>query len=480
MVTLLQLLLLTQAGPPAQVELSADDPPILVDASLVLRYTATRAEPQTWFSVTAAGALDTEALLLPRPLHHFGSVVAFFGLETELTRGLSLRTLIDSGELRTGQSLEPPLDQTITSDGQPLGSGLFNLERVKELAFQVSWKHGAVEVGRRLAVVGESLVFEDFATGAAMTFDLGAIGLDDWTVDAGGYVVGYDLDSFRQPNGLVHLRVGRDLSLFESVGIFGAVLIENGLLQDTLVSALSEGIVVAQGPLEEQVSLSNLFLTERTSSGYLGYAGIDAQLLPAEGWSVRGVAAGAFGRVDVHEPGIAFLLSSWAATAEVSYGITSDVGVGTFLVAMSGDQPPLPRGQNEVDYHGFIAVAPYWTWTGLFFSGGLTQGLYPGQAAAAGVNGHGVMVGGARAELSTDYVWTELRVAGLWALAAPPPLLGGSGYHYGVEADLLVEWQPLDWLGVGVELDVLRPGSYFQQHDVAFRAIGQVHARAGN
>ena len=63
--------------------------------------------------------------------------------------------------------------------------------------------------------------------------------------------------------------------------------------------------------------------------------------------------------------------------------------------------------------------------------------------------------------------------------APPPPPLGGTGQVYGLEADLLVEWDVLAWLTIGVEVDVLWPGSFFPQHDLAFRAIGQLNAHAG-
>jgi hypothetical protein len=460
MLTLLPLLLASQT-PGATV----------VDASAVLRYTATENEPQTWFS----GEGDAATLLQPRSFHDYPLARVLLGVDSEIAPGLSWRLLLDSGELRSGGSLEPPLDANLTTDGQSLARGLLTLERVKELAVQWAWEGGSIEVGRRLAVIGESLVFEDFATGAALRVDLDRLGFEDWSLAAGGLVVGYDLEALQQPNPLLHLRIAYDASWLETVGLFGAVFIENGLLQDPLFSVWSEGVLAAFGS-NAQEALDAAYLAERSSHGQLAYLGLDASLLPADGWSLRGTALISFGEVSIDAPALRFELLSWAVAADASYGITPHAGVGGFLVAMSGDRPP--SGVGSVDYHGFLAISPYWTWTGLFFSGGLTQGLYPGRASAAGVNGHGVIAAGARADLTHDDLWLELRLAGLWAAA--PSALDSGGHAYGIEADMVVEWQPLEWLGMAVELDILVPGSFFPERDVAFRTIGQIHAHLGH
>jgi hypothetical protein len=210
----------------------------------------------------------------------------------------------------------------------------------------------------------------------------------------------------------------------------------------------------------------------------LAYVGADAQLLPADRLSVRGIGTVAWGEMtfttgsSTHN----FALSSWAASAEVSYGLTSRMGIGAFTFALSGDLPAVPDG-STTDYHGFIGIAPYWTWTGLFFSGGISQGLYPGRATAAGVNGHGVAGGGARLDWSGESLYGEVRAASMWALA-DPPLFGGLRRWYGFEVDGVLEWDVWAWATLAIEADVLWPGGFFPQRDVAFRLIGQLHVHA--
>ncbi|OGQ85360.1 MAG: hypothetical protein A2289_01375 [Deltaproteobacteria bacterium RIFOXYA12_FULL_58_15] len=468
-------------GAPRVVEAEARTS-TLIDVAVLLRLSTHAGDPQTTMDVHWEGEnleFDTNRLLQPRPQQTYPSAVVIFGVEHEAEEWLTLRLFVDTGELRTGSSLDPPSDAKFTTNGSPVSTGFFSLERVRELAASFAWQHVSLDIGKRYTQVGDSLIFEDYATGAAFTLDLAGIGLDDWQLHGSGVLVGQTIEELEIPAPLAILRLEYQLSLFESVGAFGVFYSErNGRLHDVLASALSEGVI---GTTTDQTPLERIWSND-TSAGNVTYVGVDAHLLPADGLSIRATGAFSFGALEVDiadQSSLTFDLRSWAASAQANYGISTNLGVGAFAFALSGDEPPVRGNADHVDYRAFIGIAPYWTWTGIFFSGGLSQGFFPGRATAAGVNGHGVGGGGGSVEYSKGNGFVELRTAGLWS-TSPPTVLGDGGRFYGIETDLIAEWDMLRWLGVSVELDVFWPGSFFPQRDTAFRAIGQLHAHLGD
>ncbi|MEE8409170.1 MAG: hypothetical protein V3T05_06175 [Myxococcota bacterium] len=495
--TLLLPALLVVAAPPGAAmsderELVFDDIqggglPLLFDAALALRYTTTAGAPRaTLLPDPQTGRWRIDSLLSPQPRAGTLSGVASFAVELEASRELTLRALFDSGQLAAGSSLQPPLTGTLTSDGQPALDTVTSGAFIREIAARIAWGSGSVELGRFHSRVADGLVYDEFGTGATIDMTLRPIGLETWRIELTTVAVGHTFDELESPSPLTTLRIERELSFFESLHLFGSLFVDrNGILADALESAVAEQIIISFGPTVEQGLLTQLFGTERPSHGRLAYVGIGGNVLPLDGLSVRGNAVVAAGSVTVEGSSrtFAFDLRSWAGTLDVSYGLTENIGIGGMAFALSGGRALLPfdaRGlanEQHIPYRSFLAVAPYWTWTGLFFSGGLNQGLYPGRATAAGVNGHGVTGGGPRFELSTDDFMVELRGAYLHAITAS--LLGGSRRSYGIEIDVIIEWDIFSWGTLAVEIDVLRPGNFFVSSTPAFRAIGQFYVHTG-
>lgn len=488
MLTLLPALVLLAASdaPPGQTAQTAEISkiPVLFDVGLSLRYTSRAAEPQTWLSVDpTTGAWLASALLQPADGRHYPSAVIGVVAEAEPTPGLILRGFIDSGLLEPGDAIEPEANEVVTSDGRAVVDTFTSLAFIRQLS--VRWVAGSVhtEVGRQYYRVASGLVYEDFGTGLALDASLEKVGLP-LRLEATALAVGHTLEELQQPSPLFWLEIAYDLSWFESIGLFGGAFIDRGgQLSDVLASALSEQTLVASATEEErQLALDSLFGAERRSRGTLAYLGASCDLLPADGLSLRGAAVGSWGRVETSDLDRTYdlALRGLALFAETTFGLTPQVGLGAFGLFLSGDTPHQPPASATLEYDAFIAPAPFWAWTGLFFSGGISQGLYPGRAAAAGFNGHGVTGAGPKVELAAGNLLFTLRGAYLRALVAPPAApVGGDSLTYGIEVDGLLEWSALGWLGISVELDALWPGGFFPENDVAYRGIVQVDVHAG-
>jgi hypothetical protein len=481
--TLLALAATGEAARPA-VAPDAPDVPALADAALSLRYTSRASQPQTWLSIDpVTGEWLTSGLLQPADGQHYPSALVVLHGEVEPIPGLLLRGLVDSGLLEPGSALDPEAEETVTSDGRAVADTFTSVAFVRELSVRWVGSSLQAEAGRQYQRLADGLVYEDFGTGVVLDASLERAGLP-LRLEASALAVGRTLDELEQPSPLFWLELAYDLSWFESIGLFGGAFVDrSGQLSDVLGSVLSEGALVAPLTEEErQLALDSLFGAERQSRGTLGYIGASGNLLPADGVSLRGALVGSWGHIETSDLDRTYELASrgLAATAEVTFGLTPRAGLGAFGFLLSGGQPQRPAAPATIEYDAFIGPAPFWAWTGLFFSGGVSQGLYPGRAAAAGVNGHGVVGGGPKLEIAAEDLLVTLRGAYLRARVAPPPApLGGDGLTYGIEIDATLEWSVLDWLGVSVELDALLPGSFFPATDLAYRGIVQVDVHAG-
>ena len=464
--------------------------PYLFDVDLSLRITARRNEPQTalLLSDMPGDALPLQwnaaGLLLPQSRRVYPSAVLSIGGEAEPLTGVNVKALLDSGELRSGASLDPKVSDKITADGGEVSSWFTSGAFVRELAFSFAGRWGAFTLGRRLASVGDGLVYEDFGTGVSLSLDLEDTRSPITHIEALLFAVGHTFDTLASPSPMLTLKLTHSLSMFESIELFGSVYWErDGTLRDVLTSVVSERVIANNQGLMEQARLTQLFFVDRPSDGRLFYLGTTGNWLPAAGLSLRAAIVGAAGRITVSSPTQSYLfdLRGWATALDASYGLSPSLGLGATLLYLSGDNPPKLTSTTPQRYHSFIGIAPYWAWTGLFFSGGLNQGLFPGRAAAAGVDGRGVDGGAVRGEWSGDTLRATLSAAFLWGPAGPPlKELSGGGSFYGVETDLVVEWTLVELVGIGVEGDLFRPGSFFRRHDLAYRAVAQVRLHAGS
>ena len=451
----------------------------LFEISAATLVTASGGQPETNLLLDDAG-WRVEDLLRPRRDLAYPSLWVSMYAEVEMADWLLFRGLIDTREIRDGDTLEPPIDG-LAMGGNDAEDELADGTMLRELSAVFAFGAFSAELGRFRSDVADGLVYKDFGAGLRLRLDLDQI-TDDTplTLELLLTSIGQrvqDIDN----NGLLGFRVDWNLDTFESVSFLVAFTEdENGEVSEVLRSAYAEHV------LDDQQKLNSLFLQEEGGGGlaYLGamahivtasYATLDARVVLMTGnlqlsvpleeiTTADDVLAGR--EVDVEIGGL-------AADVMLRYGVNDFIDLTGFAVLMSGDEPP--RGGDDDRYESFIGVGPLWDWTGLFFSGGINQGLYPNRAAAAGVNGRGVFAIGPGIEISDGDWEAEARALLLSSTVDPPeePLSGG-GKGYGAELDMLGRWRATRWLSLGLEVDLLLPGKFFPHDDLAYLAIGMV------
>lgn len=446
------------------------------DVQLDLALTAAGNEPRTQlgFDAVELPRLGTVydfrsgELLQPMASRVYPTAQLVLDAEWEIADWLLVRGLFATGQVRQGSTLDPPLDG-ITIGGSPAVDALTRLDFVRELAAVVGPSAATLELGRFRTALADGLVYDGFALGGRARVDLQRLTALPARAELAAAGISDRLDRF-QSNPLLALRLSHPLSPFEELGLFAALVWDrDGSMSDVMRSAL------AQRALAAPAVLNALFANER-GRGRVLYAGADAELLLASGLMLRSALALAVGDFTIAVGGafggqqrsVAIDLLGGAANAELRYDLGGSFELVGYAFVLSGDGPPL-QGNT---YHAFISPAPYWVWTGLFFSGGLNQSLFVDRAALGGIHGHGVVGGGPGLSCTSRPVSFDLRAIWLQALAAPPPApWGGDGRSYGLELDARAQWDLLTWVDLGVELDVLLPANYFPRSQLAYRAL---------
>jgi len=439
--------------------------------------TASGGEPETNLQLDDAG-WRVEDLLRPRRNKLYPSTAVSVYGEVSATNWLLFRALFDTREIRDGATLEPPLEG-LTINGNPASDELQSGSMLRELSATLGRDGLTLELGRFRADVAEGLVYEDFGAGLRARADFDQLGQAPFRVELLLTTVGQRVQDLAN-NQLGSLRVDWMLSPFEYVGVFVAgSKDENGEISEVVRSAYAETLI------DDQQRLTSLFLQDQ-GSGSQGYIGMLAQLIIRDEAVLRARLVLSGGKIKLRVPletidtpdqildgrDIAVDVGGIAADAELRFGLSDITDVSGFALLLSGDAPPAIDGGR---YHSFIGLAPFWVWSGLFFSGGLAQGLYPNRASAAGINGRGVVGVGATLEVNAD-PWTgEARALLLSATVEPTgPKPPGHTPFYGAELDLRGEWRALPFLRVGTELDVFAPGRFFPSQRVAYLALGIV------
>ncbi|MGD8858889.1 MAG: hypothetical protein PVI30_02690 [Myxococcales bacterium] len=459
------------------------DPDVEQDSSDLFRitsttlFTASGNEPETNLVLDETG-WRVEDLLRPRRHRAYPSQAVAMYAEVSPWDWLLFRALLDTREIRAGSTLQPPLEGLAINGNQAedeLGSNAV----LRELSVMIA--HGAmtVEVGRFLSDVAEGMVYRDYGAGVRVRVDLQEAGQGPFEAEVLLTSVGQRVEELDN-NGLAALRLDWNLDLFQHVSLLMAVSEdENGEISEVLRSAYAENL------LESQQALNSLFLQDLGSGnvGYLGamghfitpnHATIDTRLVLMRGKFDLSVPLEVIATPDDVLEGrdISLDVSGFALDATVRFRLTDELDLAGHAFVLSGDTPPTADGG---EYNTFIGLAPYWVWTGLFFSGGINQLFLPSRSASAGINGRGVFGFGPALEARTDDLRGEARTIALSASVDPPGApVGGDGRGYGVELDLFGEWQATPWLSLGAELDLLLPGKFFPQSEPAYLAITMV------
>lgn len=471
----------------------------------------------------ASRSFTLRSYLLPAQDDRYGSAFASFSLDGRALGGeLRWRLLVDTGELRrrtfpsvayvcfssTGTGLAQPgsgdcslprvvvpVDETVpgpqelTSNGRPLEDELDATLLVREAYAALSLGRAGfatLRLGRKRVSVGDGHVYDDYATGAELTLDLGAVGppfalslsLFQPTRDAPG--------SVEAISPFLAARVDWLPSLFESAGIFLAVHRDRtgsvaelfrGAIVERLVSFLAQAPVGTEAHRRANQVLAATLGRPLESDATVAWAGTSGRLVPFRGQRLGWTAALAGGRIDRVAsafPGDVVvaqdvtirgrLLSAWW---DVDLG--EHVAVGASFLHLSGGTFPLSVGSPATgEYSGFLGISPFVTATNLFFGGGLSESFAARQSTAPGVNGRGVTAPGLSiAWDATGTLGLELEAAYLIAPVEGP----FGGRVYGTELDALASWSPLPWLVLGAELDVLWPGDFFAGNGTVYKTV---------
>jgi hypothetical protein len=436
--------------------------------------------PQTNLILNSqTGQWEGKALLHPRKFQDYGFVGASAAGEWDPAKWLALNVLLYSGEIRDGTTLPIPVNG-VTSNGNLIGDEYASGSFVCELSAGFTSGGFEAQIGRFRSTVGSGLVYDDFGTGVNLKVDFDELDIGPLSTEFGTVIVGRRFDEMEVPSPLVSWRVDWNLSWFESLGLFAAVYFDrNGDATELVKYAYAESALELANNAASQLTLDSIF-SAKQGKGTIGYIGVDSRLNPVKALSVRATALWSPGTVKVRlgaNQKRTITLSSYAANAEVHYGASEliDLGLVGFILSGGG-----PLRSDSKSYAGFIGVAPYWAWTGLFFSSGsLNQALMPRRAASAGIDGHGVFGGGPVLTLTTEVCQAELRAVWLRALVAPPAFINADGKDYGLELDASVSIELFSWLSLGVESNLLVPGSYLPTSRPAYRAIGQIKVSYG-
>jgi len=504
------------AAPPPGAEAGE----VRLEAAAHLRLTALGGRPGTEVRFDpAARAFRLDGYLVPEGRERYGSLLAAFRLDGRHRDGALRWTLaLDTGEVRLAR--EPaavdvclsaasptgfdtacgplarafPVPSTaggqarLAANGRPLGEEVRATLLVREAA--VAWSFGragfaTLRAGRSRYAVADGLVHDDFATGADLALDLGALGpplelraaLFQPTRDWPGRVDGIT------PVALV--RADWLPSLFEHAGVFAAARRDRtGSVAELFRGAFEEDAVVrlaGLSPGQPGFAATAAYLLRVLSAApeadaTLLWAGASGSLLPARGHRVAFTAAlqrgelQRLGTTPAGDPLPDVPLHGRALQVRWTWSPSPWLEVTPWLLYLSGDRPPAEKHRLGLPagYHGFLGVTPYLAATNLFFGGGLSETFAARQATAPGVNGRGVLAPGLEVALDpAEAVALLARVAWLRAEDAGPY----GGRTYGTELDLTARWSPRPWLALAAEGDVLWPGDFFGGDRAVTKAI---------
>ncbi len=506
------------------------DPDASAQATLHVRSTTVRNLPgQAVLYDPSSQTFALDGYLVPSVDDRYGSTFASFSVEgAGLGGDLRWRIALDTGELRkrsfpdvstvclsgSGTGLSQPgsaactlyltpdgprrivlgledtrlLSPTLTSNGRPVRDEVRKTLLVREAYAALSFGRAGfatARAGRKRVSIADGFVYDDYASGAELALDVGAIGppialtvsLFQPTRDAPRTVQGI--------SPFLAIRADWLPSLFEHAGVFLAAHRDRtGSIAELFRGAIVERSVefLDQAPLDTPQYRTAAQILARAlaapfeSDSTLAWLGTSGLVTPWRGqrlsWTaglVRGaidhVAVAGERRLDAVKVDGRLLSARWSTS------IGEHLGLGAFVLYLSGGNFPLPPPGQQVatgEYGGFVGIAPFVTATNLFFNGGLSESFAARTATAPGVNGRGVTAPGLSVAVDpTDTLGVELKGAYLVAPVKGP----FGGRTYGREVDLVVTWAPRPWLLVGAELDALEPGDFFAGKGTLYKTV---------
>jgi len=375
----------------------------------------------------------------------------------------------------------------LTANGRSLASEIHATLLVREAYAALSFGRAGfatVRAGRKRVSVADGFVYDDYATGAEVALDLGAIG-PPISVTASLFQPTRDW-----PRGVAGIspfaavRADWLPSLFEHAGLFAAAHRDRtgsvaelfrGALVERHVAFLDEAPSGSEAYRDANHRLAALLGQKLESDATMLWAGTSGRLSPWRGQRVGWTAALVRGRIDHVTTGtLAALtlaedvrLDGRLLSATWNADLGEDFGLGASFLYLSGGT--FPAGPNATGtYGGFLGIAPFVTATNLFFGGGLSESFAARQSTAPGVNGRGVAAPG----LSLSFDPTEQLGLDLKAAYLTAPVRGPFGGRvYGTELDAGLSWSPRDWLVIGAELDVLWPGDFYAGGRTVYKTI---------
>jgi hypothetical protein len=506
------------------------DGPVRAEVDLHLRFTSLENRPGTEVRYDPERrTFALEGYLVPDGREHYGSGFATVRAQaTALDGDLVFRLQADTGEVRGRRFAEPadvcltpfapagtglsppdspacalygravvPLDTVadgpsrLTLNGRPAADELRATWLVRELSANLALGRAGfthLSAGRRRVIVGDGLIHDDYGAVAEASFDVGAIG-PPFEATVAVLVPSREWPtSGDEASPMITLRAAWLPSLFESAGLFGAVMRDRtGSVAESLKGQYVERQVVrlAQAQTEpgtnprERVWTSQLaasLLTSPRSEATLVWLGSSGVLAPWRGHRLAWTAAVLEGRIasiDAGELRLVKDVSLHGRAGRASWDVDLPWGfsAGASFLYLSGGTLPVVDEAGEPGtgtYQGFLGVSPFIPYTGLFFGGGLSATFAARQATAPGVNGRGVLAPAARLSFDpSETVSLDTKVAWLRADVVGPH----GGKIYGWEADLTGSVSPAPWLTFALELDALWPGDFYGGRDTVYKAV---------
>jgi len=497
---------------PVTQKASGEEIPVIWDLRIQMGLHSAGKDPETGLPLyededSLLGVWAVEDFLKPRSDVFYPWFLVEFGLETELYKRLGLRLTLSTGEIHheDGQWFTSRRssrdDGTTESGGRTVEDEFLASGFVREIVLTGRLGPLYLEAGKRIGEVLGGLVYGDYGLGVIASLDFRDLNLGPWSVSLAADMVGEEWADYTEPNPLVSMRIAWEYDFFESLvfeaayfndrtgtlgGALSSVVVEREILsplspQGPPTCFIPELEILGEGNIDPvQCQIWGYVLNPPLTTGHVGYLGFSGNHF-FDALSVRysfALERGSMELVAPDESVRTFALQGYGADVNFHYSLTPRLGLSAFGVVLSGQGPPLEANDDgEIILPAFIAPAPYWVWSRMFFTGGLSQGVFSSRATAAGINAHGVGAAGIAFDWSGS--WYELSGRVLW-LEAMAALKGqrvpGEPTHYGLETNLegrFLIWDG-DWFDLygNAELDFLFPGNFFPENAVAYRAIG--------